>query len=193
MDSGASHDLMPKIVMEKLGLQITRPSHDLYSFDARKVTCLGMIKDLVVVAVKSVLMDIVVADVPVNYGMLLSRSWASKLGGSLQMDMAYATIPVFYGETNRLYRETKLTYTISDPNHPNNYLVYSKDQYLCCFILSANSERGLCTKIVNTLCCFILSVNSERGLCTEIVNTLLCENRDPEEGMWKMYFNGASS
>jgi hypothetical protein len=112
MDSGASHNLMPKIVMEKLGLQIKRPYHDLYSFDARKVRCLGMIKDLVVhlsqIPVKSVLMDIVVEDVPVNYGMLLSRSWERKLGGSLQMDMTYATIPVFGGETRRLYRETNL-------------------------------------------------------------------------------------
>jgi hypothetical protein len=39
---------MPKIIMEKLGLEITRPYQDLYSFDARKVKCLGMIKDLVV-------------------------------------------------------------------------------------------------------------------------------------------------
>jgi hypothetical protein len=36
LDSRASHNLMPKIVMEKLGLQITIPCHDLYSFDARK-------------------------------------------------------------------------------------------------------------------------------------------------------------
>jgi hypothetical protein len=149
LDLGASHNLMPKIVMEKLGLQITRPYHDLYSFDARKVRCLGMIKDLVVhlaqIPVKSVLMDIVVADVPVNYGMLLSRSWESKLGGSLQMDMTYATIPVFGGETRRLYRETKLAYTVSDPNHPNNYHVYSKEKDLGCFILSVNDEPGLCT------------------------------------------------
>jgi hypothetical protein len=92
---------MPKIIMEKLGLQITRPYHDLYSFDARKIRCLGMIKDLVVhlaqIPVKSVLMDIVVAYVHVNYWMLLYRSRESKLGGSLKMDMTYATIPVFGG------------------------------------------------------------------------------------------------
>jgi hypothetical protein len=41
LDSGASHNLMPKIVMEKLGLEITRPYHDLYSFDSRKVKCEG--------------------------------------------------------------------------------------------------------------------------------------------------------
>jgi hypothetical protein len=92
---------MPKIVMEKLGLQVTRPYHDLYSFDARKVRCLGMIKDIVVhlaqIPVKSVFMDIVVEYVSINYGRILSRSWEIKLGGSLQMDMKYATILVFGG------------------------------------------------------------------------------------------------
>jgi hypothetical protein len=142
--SRASHNLMSKMVMEKLGLQITRPCHNLYSFDAKKVRCLGMIKDLVVhlaqILVKIVLIDVVLTNVPVNYGMFLSRSWASKLGGPLQMDMTYAIIPVFSGETKRLYRETKLAYTVSDPNRPNNYFVYSKDQDSSCFILSVNDE-----------------------------------------------------
>ena len=33
-DSGASHNLMPKSVMEKLDLDITRPYKDLFSFDS---------------------------------------------------------------------------------------------------------------------------------------------------------------
>lgn len=41
------------------------------------------------------MMGVVVADVPVNYGMLLSRSWGAKLGVTLQLDMTYATVPVF--------------------------------------------------------------------------------------------------
>jgi hypothetical protein len=60
-----------------------------------------MIKDLVVnnaqIPVKSILMDVVVVDVPVKYGMLLSRSWGAKLGGSLQLDMTYAMISIFSG------------------------------------------------------------------------------------------------
>jgi hypothetical protein len=48
LDSGASHNVMPKIIMDRLGLQITRPYRDLFSFDSRKVKCMGMIKDLVV-------------------------------------------------------------------------------------------------------------------------------------------------
>ena len=47
-DSGASHNLMPKVVMDELGLRITKPYHDLFSFDSRKVKSLGLIKDLVV-------------------------------------------------------------------------------------------------------------------------------------------------
>jgi hypothetical protein len=91
LDSRASHNVMPKEIMDRLGLEITRPYGDLYSFDLIKVKCIGMIKELVVnlaqVPSKSVLMDVVVADIPPKYGMLLSRSWGAKLGGSLQLDM----------------------------------------------------------------------------------------------------------
>ena len=85
--SGASHNLMPKIIMDNLGLYITIPYKDLYSFDSRKVRCLGLIKDLVVslhqMPEKSIVMDVVVADVLVKFDMLLSRSWAAKLKGVL--------------------------------------------------------------------------------------------------------------
>ena len=59
-------------------------------------------------------MDVVVVDVPVKFGMLLSRSWAAKLKGTLQMNMAYATISIL-GEQRRLYRENRLAYMISSP------------------------------------------------------------------------------
>ena len=105
--SGASHNLMPKVVMERLGLEITKPYRDLYSFDSSRVKCLCLIKDLCVnlveIPTKGLVMDIVVANIPPKYGMLLSRSWGTKLQGSLQMDMSYATIPVF-NQTRRLYR-----------------------------------------------------------------------------------------
>jgi hypothetical protein len=179
LDSGASHNLMPKIIMEKLGLEITRPYQDLYSFDSRKVKCLGMIKDLVVnlaqIPVKSVLMDVVVADVPAKYDMLLSRSWGAKLGGSVQLDMTYATIPIFGGQFTRLYRETRLAYTVSDPQNPNNYPVYVVDQ-----------DLGNC----------ILSIDDDFEECTEEENKKVektKKNVNSREGMWKMFFDGASS
>jgi hypothetical protein len=105
LDSGASHNLMPKAVMEKLGLEVTRPYKDLHSFDSSKVKCIGLIQDLCITLVqipsKSMVMDVVVADIPPKYGMLLSRYWGAKLKGTLQLDMSYATIPVF-GQQRRL-------------------------------------------------------------------------------------------
>lgn len=139
MDSGASHNLMPKVVMEELGLEVTRTYHDLYSFDSRRVQCLGVIKDLAVslfqLPMKSVVMDIVVADVPPKFGMLLSRSWIKKLGGTLQMDLTYATIPVFGGEQRRLYREAQLAYIVSDEADPTNHPIFALDTELGSILL----------------------------------------------------------
>jgi len=87
LDTGASHNLMPKAIMEELGLDITRPYHDLFSFDSRKVKCLRLIKDLAItltqLPMKSTMMDSVVADVLPKFGMLLSRRWIKRLGGTL--------------------------------------------------------------------------------------------------------------
>ena len=62
-------------------------------------------------------MDIVVADVPPKYGMLLSRSWGAKLQGTMQMDMTYANILVF-NQTRRHYRESHMEYMVSSQERP---------------------------------------------------------------------------
>ena len=117
LESGASHNLMPKVVMDQLGLNITRPYKYIFSFDSRKVKCLGLIKYLVVslsqIPAKNMVMDVVVVDIPPNFGMLLSSSWAAKLKGTLQMDMVYTTIPIF-GQDRRLYREVFLKYMVNN-------------------------------------------------------------------------------
>ena len=78
LDSGASHNLMTKGVVESLGLEITRTYKDLYYFDSKRVKCMGFIKDMVVslnkLPSKTVVMDVVVADIPPKFGILLSRS-----------------------------------------------------------------------------------------------------------------------
>ena len=131
LDSRASHNLMPKAVMDELGLSITKPYHDLFSFESRKVKFLGLIKDLVInlsqLPSKSIVMDIVVADIPPKFGLLLSRSWSKRLGGTLQMDLTYATIPMFGGETKRLYRENQLAYIISNEKNSVNHPIYAVD------------------------------------------------------------------
>jgi hypothetical protein len=177
LDSRASHNVIPKAIMDKLGLEITRPYGDLYSFDSRKVKCIGMIKDLVVglaqIPVKRILMDVVVADIPPKYGMLLSRSWGAKLGGSLQLDMTYATIPVFGGQYTRLYRETRLAFMVGDPHNPNNHPVYIANQDLGSCIISIDDD---------------IDVDMDESCTKEKIKEDVYST-----GIWKMFFNGASS
>jgi hypothetical protein len=134
MNSGASHHLMPKTVMEDLRLRITKDYYDFYSFDSRRVQFLGVINDLVAtlfqLPMKSVVMDIVVADIPPKFGMLLSRSWIKRLGGTLHMDLTYDTIPMFEGEHRRLYKEAQLAYIISDESDPTNHPIFALDTKL---------------------------------------------------------------
>jgi len=79
-------------------------------------------------------MDVVVADIPPKYGMLLSRFWGAKLQGSLQLDLSYATISVF-GQPKRLYRETLMRYMVSSEDKPQNFPIYSIHTDMDSFIL----------------------------------------------------------
>jgi ribonuclease HI len=178
LDSGASHNLMPKSVMDELGLEITKTYHDLYSFKSRKVKCLGVIKDMVVtlfhLPMKSILMDVVVGDVPPKFGMFFSRSCIKRLGGTLQMDLSYATIPVFGGEHRRLYREAQLVYIISDEANPTNHHVFSLDTDLGSNILQL-------TDAPKTL----LAIRKKYAT--------LSEESPLTNYVWKLFFDGASS
>jgi len=56
--------------------------------------------------------------------MLLSRSWAAKLKGTLQMDMSYATVSVFYQDI-WLSREVYLKYMVRNNDKPTNHPIFS--------------------------------------------------------------------
>jgi ribonuclease HI len=178
LDSSASHNLMPKAVMDELGLEITKPYHDLFSFDSRKVKCLGMIKDLAVTltqaSMKTMVMDIVVADIPPKFGCLLSRSWMKRLGGTLQMDLSYATIPIFGGVNRRLYRESQLAYVISDEKNPSNHPIYAVD-----------TDMGSC------ILQFDDSLSDTLLLRKPPDQTPVQPTEIAEDDLWTMFFDGA--
>jgi len=167
---------MPKVVMEKLGLDITRPYHDLFSFDSRKVKCLGLIKDLAIIMtqlpMKIMMMDIVVADVPPKFRMLLSRRWIKRLGGTIQNDLSYATVPVFGGESRRFYREAQLAYIISDERNHSNHPIYVVDiDFGACILQIEESQKA--------------SMQTKKQT----------NQAEVEQGsqVWEMFFDGACS
>lgn len=150
-DSDASHNLMPKAIMEKLGLDITRKYHDLYSFDSSRVRCIGLIKDLMVsldqILAKNILMDVVIADIPPRFGMLLSRSWGEKIKGTMQLNFSYATIPVF-GQMRKLYLEQKMKYMITSKKKPVNHPINYVHTDLKSFVLYSDSFNDIDSQLV---------------------------------------------
>jgi hypothetical protein len=135
LDSGASSNVMTKKVMEQLNLRISRPYHNICAMDSKTIQVHGLIKGLQVhlVAFLDIMveMDIVVIDVSDAWGMFLSRKTTVDLGGNLQMDLTYATIPTSNGSMFRLNRELERKYHVEDPRKPTNDIVYRELQMGC--------------------------------------------------------------
>ena len=119
-------------------------------------------------------MDVVVADIEPNFGMLLSRSWAKRVGSTLQMDLSYATIPIFGGEQRRLYREVQMAYLVSDSDNLANHPIYVVEEGLGSCMLNLSNE--------------------------DISDVLQVEKKKPvyhttekEDELWQMYYDGSSS
>jgi hypothetical protein len=172
LDSGASHNLMPKVVMEELGLEITKTYHDLLSFESKRVKFFRLIKDLAVTltstSMKTMVMNVV--DIPPKFGCLLSRYFMKRLGGTLQMDLSYPTIPVFGGENKRLYKESHLAYIISDDQNPVNHPIYSVD-----------TGMGSC----------ILPIDETLSKSLLLKEPIVQPTEIGENNLWMMFFDGA--
>ena len=106
--------------------------------------CVGLFKYVSVslekIPAKSIVMDVVVADIPARFGMLLSRSWGAKLGGVLKLDFTYAIIPVFNGEERRLYRETRFVKTTCKKDAGNSPIYSQETEDLSCFMMHEDAE-----------------------------------------------------
>jgi hypothetical protein len=129
------------------------------------------------------IMDMVVVDIPLKIGMLLSRYWATKLKVTLQMDMACITIPIF-GQERRLYREVFLKYMVSSKAQPNNHHIYSIDTEVgsSIFYNNLSFEEGKPTIVMDVK-------DKTKHRTKEIID----QQNNAEDEMWNMIFDGASS
>jgi hypothetical protein len=81
LDSGASTNVMTLEIMNELGLKISKPYRNVQAMDSREVQVCEVIKNLEVhlqeCPEQVLIMDVVVIDCLVKWGMLLSRKWAA--------------------------------------------------------------------------------------------------------------------
>jgi hypothetical protein len=103
--------------------------------------------------------------------MIFSRTWAKKVGGSLQMDLTYATIHVFGGEHGRLYRDVRLAYIVSDHQNPRNHPIYDFEDDMGSSVFYLNDDEHE----------ILVSQHRDQSMTSK------------QDKVWKMYFDGSSS
>jgi hypothetical protein len=106
LDSGAGANMMSLRVMENLGLKATQPYRNVCGFESRAIPTHGVVENVEVrlsrYTERVIHMDIVVLDVPNVWGILLSRTFVSMLGGTLEMDLTYINVPMKNGTIEHL-------------------------------------------------------------------------------------------
>lgn len=127
IDSSASDNVMPSKVAHALGLSLNKPNIKVFSMESKQVPLVGQIKDAQVVLAahpqKKLKLNILVADIPASYGMLLSRSFCKDLGGEIQLDWSHALIPLGNKKV-RLDPEPKAKYTVLKSDDPRAEILY---------------------------------------------------------------------
>jgi hypothetical protein len=123
LDSRASTNAISLKVMEHIGLKTTRPYRNVCGIDSRRVEVLAVCEYVEVFLIDfphiSVLMDISVIDVPDAWGMLLSRTWSSSLGGFLCMNLTHENIPMGDDAYEILHNREKKDTHVMDLRGPN--------------------------------------------------------------------------
>jgi hypothetical protein len=123
LDSGASINVISLKVMKQLGLKTTRPYGNVCGIDSRRVKVLGVCEDVEVFLIGfphiTVLMDMLVIDVPDAWGMVLSRTWSLALGGFLSMNLTHAYIPMGDGTYEILHNMEKKDTHVMNLRGPN--------------------------------------------------------------------------
>jgi hypothetical protein len=112
-------------VMQQLGLKVTRPYRNVCGFESKAIPTHGVIENVEICLKeypeKVIHMDIVVMDILDVWGMLLSRKFASKLGGTLEMDLTYVNIPLKNGTIARLQNVPVTTTHVQEPSDSIKY------------------------------------------------------------------------
>ena len=96
--------------------------------DRMNVRVIGELKDVLIrMTTKPQYMqviDIVVVNIPDEYGMLLSRDWSANLNGYFSTDWSHLLLPQKgNGDMLRIDRERYMKYVVTELNGPNELVI----------------------------------------------------------------------
>ncbi|KAH9299889.1 hypothetical protein KI387_044112 [Taxus chinensis] len=137
MDLRASSLVMPKQIVDQLGIQYESISKGLVQLDGTAVTTVGVIKNLSLTLHACpnivVLQDVFVIDLPPLFTLCLSRDFTAKIGGYLSADWSHMLFRTRYGTKATIRSEPIANfhiepYTLSQIN--TNCSTFDQEDYL---------------------------------------------------------------
>jgi ribonuclease HI len=124
VDSGASSNVMPWSVCQKINAKVEPSSLKIIQLDRTDVKVMGELKNVLIRLSSNPkvhqFIDIIVVDIPEVYGMFLRRDWSEQLHGYFATEWSHLWLPE-NGKSNkiRVNRERYLKFTVIDLNDPN--------------------------------------------------------------------------
>lgn len=124
VDYGAMENIMPLEIWKQLGLPITKSPTRVTQLDKLEVKVIGMLSGVhVQIALEPRIvqyLDIQEVDIPISYGIVLSKEWSKDLNGYIATNWSHLWLP-WRGVTNqiRVNSEPRLKEMITDYNNLN--------------------------------------------------------------------------
>ena len=129
-NAGTSTNVIALKVMQQLVLTTTTPYRNgcgRFKTCSSSQSYQGIKGSIVAYPYISVLMDVVVTDVPNMWGMVLSRIWLVILIGCLKMDLSYANIPTCDGYST-FHMGLAMRYQVEYLKEPMNEVLYIDEE-----------------------------------------------------------------
>ena len=132
VDSGASSNIMPRVVRTKLNITPQKPTVHIVQLDRTKVEVLGEITSVSIRLSSnskvSQIIDILVANIPEFYGLILIRDWSEKLHGYFATDWSHMWLP-HNDKPNqiRVDQEKFMKYKITDLKGSNKLVSFTNN------------------------------------------------------------------
>ena len=105
MDSRASSNILPKSICAKLNIQPQKSAVCIVQLDRSQVEVIGELNQVTIRFSSNPkvcqVIDILVADIPEFYGLILSRDWSEKLPGYFATDWSHMWLP-YNGKPNQI-------------------------------------------------------------------------------------------
>jgi hypothetical protein len=193
VDSGASSNVMPWSVCQKINAEVQPSSLKIIQLDRTSVKVIGELKNVLIRLSSNPkvhqVIDIIVIDIPEVYGLFLSRDWSEKLHGYFATDWSHLWLPE-NGKPNRIKvnREHYLKFTVDDLNDPNEPFTSSANfpemEGINTFFDNYMAETSTITD---------LEQQSEIMTCTQSTALSQWSHAPDKNQIWSLYFDGSKS